>query len=168
MDFMRLSRDDQLMIDFDVRSEIVEKDMFFERAKRYISTDEKVLLHRQALFSDVLDINGLEDFLLSFFEILTEYAPLMKCGQAVHIEERVRSILYPTAYIKLVRFVYENLYSFKEGVTSESLIHLYEQAKNDIESDEYKRLDQPEIYKVDLSDGLYELKTTMLDKIRKS
>lgn len=42
-------------------------------------------------------------------------------------------------------------------------------AKNEMESfwDEYKRIDQPHIYKVDLSDGLYELKTTMLEKIRK-
>ena len=41
-------------------------------------------------------------------------------------------------------------------------------AKTEMESfwDEYKRIDQPEIYKVDLSDGLYELKTTMLDAIR--
>lgn len=42
-------------------------------------------------------------------------------------------------------------------------------AKSEMESfwDEYKRLDRPEIYKVDLSDELYELKSSMLDKIRK-
>ncbi len=33
--------------------------------------------------------------------------------------------------------------------------------------DEYKRIDSPHIYKVDLSDNLYELKTSLLDKIRK-
>jgi len=33
--------------------------------------------------------------------------------------------------------------------------------------DEYLRIDQPHVYKVDLSDGLYALKTEMLDKIRK-
>ncbi len=33
--------------------------------------------------------------------------------------------------------------------------------------DEYKRIDKPHIYKVDLSDGLYELKTTMINEIRK-
>ncbi len=32
--------------------------------------------------------------------------------------------------------------------------------------DEYKRLDKPHIYKVDLSDGLYELKRSLLEKIR--
>ena len=41
-------------------------------------------------------------------------------------------------------------------------------AKAEMESfwDEYKRIDQPQIYKVDLSDGLYELKSAMLDAIR--
>lgn len=32
--------------------------------------------------------------------------------------------------------------------------------------DEYKRLDKPHVYKVDLSDGLYETKNNMLEKIR--
>ena len=42
-------------------------------------------------------------------------------------------------------------------------------AKKEKESfwDEYKRLDQPHIYKVDLSDELYALKTEMLEKIRR-
>ena len=41
-------------------------------------------------------------------------------------------------------------------------------AKKDLDSfwDEYKRLDKPHVYKVDLSDGLYELKKDMLEKIR--
>ena len=41
-------------------------------------------------------------------------------------------------------------------------------AKRELESfwDEYKRLDKPHVYKVDLSDKLYELKTKMLDDIR--
>ena len=34
-------------------------------------------------------------------------------------------------------------------------------------SDEHKRLDSPHIYKVDLSDKLYELKTSMIEEIRK-
>ena len=33
--------------------------------------------------------------------------------------------------------------------------------------DEYKRLDQPHVYKVDLSDELYALKSDMLDKVRR-
>ena len=41
-------------------------------------------------------------------------------------------------------------------------------ATKELESfwDEYKRLDRPHLYKVDLSDGLYELKSDMLEKIR--
>ena len=41
-------------------------------------------------------------------------------------------------------------------------------AKRELESfwDEYKRLDRPHLYKVDLSDDLYELKRTLLEKIR--
>ena len=34
--------------------------------------------------------------------------------------------------------------------------------------DEYKRIDNPHIYKVDLSDKLYELKTSMIESIRKA
>ncbi len=43
-------------------------------------------------------------------------------------------------------------------------------ARQELDSfwDEYKRLDKPHVYKVDLSDGLYELKKEMLDKIRNS
>lgn len=33
--------------------------------------------------------------------------------------------------------------------------------------DEYKRLDQPHVYKVDLSDELYALKSGMLDRVRR-
>ena len=34
--------------------------------------------------------------------------------------------------------------------------------------DEYRRLDRPHLFKVDLSDGLYELKKSMIEKIRNS
>ena len=49
-----------------------------------------------------------------------------------------------------------------------SLDEIKAYAKKELESfwDEYKRLDKPHLYKVDLSDELYELKTAMLDKIR--
>ena len=49
-----------------------------------------------------------------------------------------------------------------------SLKEIKEYAKLELESfwDEYKRLDRPHLYKVDLSDDLYELKRAMLDKIR--
>ncbi len=43
-------------------------------------------------------------------------------------------------------------------------------AKVELESfwDEYKRIDRPHVYKVDLSDELYELKTSMIEKIREN
>jgi nicotinate phosphoribosyltransferase len=49
-----------------------------------------------------------------------------------------------------------------------TLMEIKAYAEKEIESfwDEYKRIDKPHIYKVDLSDGLYELKHDMLDKIR--
>ena len=49
-----------------------------------------------------------------------------------------------------------------------SLKEIIQYTKNELESfwDEYKRLDKPHLYKVDLSDKLYELKSKMLDEIR--
>ncbi len=43
-------------------------------------------------------------------------------------------------------------------------------AKEELESfwDEYKRIDRPHVYKVDLSDKLFELKTGMIEKIREN
>lgn len=142
MDFMLLNKSDSATIDFDVRSEIVSKDKFFERAKKYISTDSKTLLHRQSLFSDILRINGLSDFLVILSEKLTEYEPLIKYSQAATTEEKLHSILYPTVYIELVRFIYESLLSIKSSITSDSLKRLYTLSQNDIESDEYKRIER--------------------------
>lgn len=50
-----------------------------------------------------------------------------------------------------------------------SLKEICEHAKQSLSGfwDEYRRLDQPHLYKVDLSDKLYELKKTMLNEIRK-
>ncbi len=49
-----------------------------------------------------------------------------------------------------------------------SLKEIIEYTKTELDSfwDEYKRLDKPHLYKVDLSDKLYELKSKMLDDIR--
>ncbi len=50
-----------------------------------------------------------------------------------------------------------------------SLNEIVEYAKVEKASfwDEYKRLDRPQLYKVDLSNGLYDLKTSMIEQIRK-
>ncbi len=142
MDFMLLNKSEQEIIDFDIRAEIVSKDKFFERAKKYISTDKETLWYRQSLFADILKVNGLSAFFKGFSEKLTEYEPLMKCAQAAGTEDKLHSILYPTVYIELVKFIYESLSSIKDKITSESVKHLYELAKNDIESDEYKRIER--------------------------
>ncbi len=49
-----------------------------------------------------------------------------------------------------------------------SLQEIKKYAESELNSfwDEYKRLDNPHVYKVDLSDELYELKRSMLDKLR--
>ena len=49
-----------------------------------------------------------------------------------------------------------------------TLKEIREYTKKELASfwDEYKRLDRPHLYKVDLSDALYELKSGMLEKIR--
>lgn len=139
---MFLNKSDQAVVDFDVRSEIVSKDEFFVRAKKYISTNKETLLHRQSLFADVMKINGLTEFLKTLFDKLTEYEPLMKYRQASGTDEMFSSILYPTVYIELVKYIYETLSSFKESIISQSVNQLYELAKNDIESDEYKTLER--------------------------
>jgi len=51
-----------------------------------------------------------------------------------------------------------------------TLPEIVENAKKSLSGfwDEYRRLDKPHLYKVDLSDGLYELKKNMLKSIRES
>ena len=139
---MLLNKNEQSVIDFDVKSEIVAKDKFFERAKQYITTDQETLLQRQSLFSDILHIDGLSDFLTSLSEKLTEFAPLMKVHPTSNNEDRIRSVLYPTIYIELVRFININLASFQDDITSKSLKDLYALAENDLNSDEYRRLER--------------------------
>ena len=139
---MLLNKADYAVTDFDTRSEIVSKDKFFERAKKYICTDKETLLYRQELFFDILKINGLPDFLITLFDKLSEYAPLMKYQQTINTEDMLRCVLYPTVYIELVKFIYESLSFVINNVTSASIKRLYNLAKDDIESDEYKRIER--------------------------
>lgn len=57
----------------------------------------------------------------------------------------------------------------KLAYNTPSIKEIADYAKKETETfwDEYKQLDQPHIFKVDLSDGLYALKTDMLARIRK-
>ena len=141
MDFMLLNKNDQGIIDFDVRSEIISKDKFFERANKYISTDRETLIYRQSLFSDILKISELSDFLETLSFKLTEYEPLMKYANASSTEEKINSILFPKVYIELVKFIYESFSLIMDGVSSESLKRLYEMSRTDVDSDEFKRLE---------------------------
>ena len=49
-----------------------------------------------------------------------------------------------------------------------NVTEIKEYVKTELDSfwDEYKRLDRPHVYKVDLSDKLYQLKAEMIDSIR--
>lgn len=84
-----------------------------------------------------------------------------------HPTERWKSITFTDYFVKeLPVKVVENgkaVYKFPP------LKEIAEYAKRDTDTfwDEYKRLDQPHIFKVDLSDGLYALKTDMLERVRK-
>lgn len=142
MDFMLLNKADYTVTDFDTRSEIVSKDKFFARAKKYICTDNETLLYRQELFFDILKNNALPDFLITLFDKLSEYAPLMKYQQTINTEDMLRCVLYPTVYIELVKFIYESLSFMINDVTSASIKRLYNLAKDDIDSDEYKRIER--------------------------
>jgi hypothetical protein len=142
MDFMFLNKDDQTVLDFDARAEIVTKDRFFESAQKYICADKETLLHRQALFSDILKSEALASFLCELSQKLTEYEPLVTYHlNSENREERVRNILFPMVYTDLVRFIYTSLAPIVGSVTSASVKSLFELAKGDYESNEYKRIE---------------------------
>ena len=143
MDFMFLSRNEHPAIDFDVRAEIVSKDAFFAKAKKYISTNAETLLYRQTLFSDLLKVRGLSDFTIALSDKLSEYAPLIQShSPAKSNEDKIHDVLYPTFYTELVRFIYESLFPIRNDLSSAPFKHLYELAEQEIESEEYKRLER--------------------------
>ncbi len=143
MDFMFLNKDDQTVLDFDARAEIVTKDRFFESAQKYICADKETLLHRQALFSDILKSEALASFLCELSQKLTEYEPLVIYHlKSANREERIRNILFPMVYIELVRYIYTSLSPIMGSVSSASVKQLFELAKEDIESNEHKRIEE--------------------------
>ncbi len=83
-----------------------------------------------------------------------------------HPTERWKSITFENYEVKpLQKDIIRNGKLVYEMPT---LAEIKKYAKADLDSfwDEYKRLDKPHVYKVDLSDGLYELKKNMLEEIR--
>lgn len=85
-------------------------------------------------------------------------------------------LTHPTERWKSITFYNYELKSLQQDIIKNGkqvykmpgLAEIKAYAKKDLDSfwDEYKRLDKPHVYKVDLSDGLYELKKEMLEKIR--
>ena len=86
------------------------------------------------------------------------------------------TITHPTERWKQTTFEDYELRSLqKEIIVDGKLVYelpklseIKKYAEEEINSfwDEYKRLDSPQVYKVDLSDGLYELKEKMLTEIK--
>ncbi len=95
------------------------------------------------------------------------------------IDEKVPlTLTHPTERWKKTTYNNYEIRSLQENIIKDgelvynmpTLSEIKEYAKKELESfwDEYKRIDRPHLYKVDLSDGLYELKRDMLDKIREN
>ncbi len=103
--------------------------------------------------ADVIYLRGEKT---DFTKPLTIYHPIERWKKITFTDYTVREL--PVKIIENGKLIYK-LPSLKE---------IAEYAKKETDSfwEEYKRIDQPHIYKVDLSDGLYDLKTEMLDKIR--
>ena len=143
MDFMFLSASEQTVLNFDARSEIISKDRFFDRAKKYITTDPETLRYRQSLFHDLLKFEEISSFLSSFSERLKEYASLMQeQPSAKDGEQKMHNILVPTVYVELTQFIHDSLAPHMNAVKSDAIKALFSLVDGDMASDEYKRLSQ--------------------------
>lgn len=94
--------------------------------------------------------------------VIDESKPLV----LTHPTERWKKITFENYSLRLLQV--DVIKDGKLVYKLPTLNEIKEYASKELESfwDEYKRLDKPHVYKVDLSDGLYELKKTMLDEIR--
>lgn len=91
-------------------------------------------------------------------------------------ENRPLTLTHPTERWKSITFVDYSLQALqKQIIKGGSLVYklptlkeIKKYAQEEVDSfwDEYKRFDKPHVYKVDLSDKLYELKEKMLKEIR--
>ena len=107
---MFLNGSEPTILNFDAGGEIISKDRFFDRAKKYISTDPETLRYRQSLFHDILKMEELSHFLSKFSEQLKEYASLMQEQPSTKDgEQKMHNILVPTVYVELTQFVYNSL-----------------------------------------------------------
>jgi len=98
-------------------------------------------------------------------EVFDENLPLTIC----HPVDRWKKMTFEPGKYTIKEIVKQVVANGKLVEKLPPLKDLCEHCKNDKATfwDEYKRIDNPHIYKVDLSDKLYELKTDMIGKIRK-
>ncbi|MBR1867987.1 MAG: nicotinate phosphoribosyltransferase [Clostridia bacterium] len=85
----------------------------------------------------------------------------------VHPVERWKATTFTDYFVKELPVTVVKDGKLVYGMPRLKEISAYAKGEMDSFWDEYKRLDQPHVYKVDLSDGLYDLKNRMLEKIRK-
>ena len=85
-----------------------------------------------------------------------------------HPTERWKKIMFENYELRTLQV--EVIKDGKLVYNFPTLNEIKEYAQKELESfwDEYKRLDRPHLYKVDLSDGLYELKREMIESIREA
>lgn len=103
------------------------------------------------------DVVALRGEKIDFSKPLTLYHPVERWKKITFENYTVKEL--PVTIVKDGKLVYD-MPTLKE-------ISAYAKEEKESFWDEYKRLDQPHIYKVDLSDELYALKTEMLEKIRR-
>ncbi len=103
------------------------------------------------------DLIALRGEKIDFSKPLTVYHPIERWKKITFTDYTAREL--PALIVKDGKRVYD----------FPPLLKIAEYAQKEMGSfwDEYLRIDQPHIYKVDLSDELYALKTDMLNKIRK-
>ena len=102
------------------------------------------------------DLIALRGEKIDFSKPLTLYHPIERWKKITFENYTVREL--PVQIIEGGKLVYD-LPALKD-------IRKYAAEEMDSFWDEYKRLDQPHVYKVDLSDELYALKSGMLDRVR--
>ena len=103
------------------------------------------------------DLIALRGEKINFSEPLTLYHPIERWKKITFENYTAREL--PVQIIKNGKLVYD-MPNLKD-------IRKYAAEEMDSFWDEYKRLDQPHVYKVDLSDELYALKSDMLDRVRR-
>ncbi len=86
-----------------------------------------------------------------------------------HPVERWKTLTFEAGKYSVKEIIFPVIKGGKLAMEMPSLKEIREFCDQEKETfwDEYKRLINPHIYKVDLSDGLYELKTKMIKEIRK-